>query len=55
MRDITRRRRPEQSLQARSAEVHEANVKERLDKELKNTFKLLEARTGEQNADGRSY
>ena len=38
----------EQSLAARSAEVQRGQrSKERLDKELKNTLKLLEARTGE--------
>ena len=41
----------EQSLAARSAEVQRGQrSKERLDKELKNTLKLLEARTGEQEA-----
>ena len=41
----------EQSLAARSAEVQRGQrSKERLDKELKNTLKLLEARTGEQES-----
>ena len=41
----------EQSLAARSAEVQRGQrSKERLDKELQKTLKLLEARTGEQEA-----